>query len=220
MAISREQKEQMVADCADKLSRSNAIFLTDYRGLTVSEMESLRAKIREAGGGHNIVKNTLAARALEAASLPVPEDMLNGPTAISYAFEEVPALAKALEDFAKETIDQEDMNYRQLNAYVDKVRKRGGNVDKYLVDLHFKFSFPLAGFIFVILGIAFASGKRKPSMATGFGLTLAISFIYYGFLRVGQTLGHNGVLQPALAAQLGNILFLAVGIYALARANR
>ena len=137
-------------------------------------------------------------------------------------FEEmsIPELRELPEDFAKETIDQEDMNYRQLNAYVDKVRKRGGNVDKYLVDLHFKFSFPLAGFIFVILGIAFASGKRKPSMATGFGLTLAISFIYYGFLRVGQTLGHNGVLQPALAAQLGNILFLAVGIYALARANR
>jgi lipopolysaccharide export system permease protein len=137
-------------------------------------------------------------------------------------FEElsIPDLRELPEDFAKETIDQEDMNYRQLHAYVDKVRKRGGNVDKYLVDLHFKFSFPLAGFIFVILGIAFASGKRKPSMATGFGLTLAISFIYYGFLRVGQTLGHNGVLQPALAAQLGNILFLAVGIYALVRANR
>ena len=103
MAVSRAQKEQMVADYADKLSRSNAIFLTDYRGLTVSQMESLRGKIREAGGAHNIVKNTLAARALEAANLPVLEDMLNGPTAISYAFEEVPALAKALEDFAKET---------------------------------------------------------------------------------------------------------------------
>ncbi len=137
-------------------------------------------------------------------------------------FEEmsIPELQEVPEDFAKETIDQEDMNYHELKAYVEKVRKRGGNVDKYLVDLHFKFSFPLAGFIFVILGIAFASGKRKPSMATGFGLTLAISFIYYGFLRVGQTLGHNGVLQPALAAQLGNILFLVVGTIALVKANR
>jgi lipopolysaccharide export system permease protein len=132
----------------------------------------------------------------------------------------VPELHELPDDFAKETIDQEDMNYSQLKTYVEKVRKRGGNVDKYLVDLHFKFSFPFAGFIFVILGVAFASGKRKPSMATGFGLTLAISFIYYGFLRVGQTLGHNGVLQPALAAQLGNILFLIVGLIALARANR
>jgi large subunit ribosomal protein L10 len=103
LAISREKKEQLVADYVDKLSRSNAIILTDYRGLTVSGMESLRAKVREAGGGYSIVKNTLAARALEAASLPVPEDLLQGPTAIGFAYEEVPAVAKVLEDFAKGT---------------------------------------------------------------------------------------------------------------------
>jgi large subunit ribosomal protein L10 len=66
-------------------------------------MQSLRAKIREAGGGYSIVKNTLAARALEAASLPVSEDLLTGPTAIGFAYEEVPAVAKALADFAKDT---------------------------------------------------------------------------------------------------------------------
>lgn len=103
MAISRKKKEQLVADYVDKLSRSNAIFLTDYRGLSVADMESLRAKIREAGGGYSIVKNTLAANALEAASLPVPEDMLTGPTAIGFAYEEVPAVAKVLADFAKST---------------------------------------------------------------------------------------------------------------------
>jgi len=103
LAVSREKKEQLVANYADKLSRCNAIILTDYRGLTVSDMQSLRGKIREAGGGYSIVKNTLAARALEAASLPVSEDMLTGPTAISFAYEEVPALAKVLADFAKDT---------------------------------------------------------------------------------------------------------------------
>lgn len=103
MAVSREKKEQLVADYVEKLSRSNAVFLTDYRGLTVSEMETLRAKIREAGGGYSIVKNTLAARALEAANLPVPEDMLRGPTAIGLVYEEVPAVAKVLTDFAKDT---------------------------------------------------------------------------------------------------------------------
>ena len=103
MAVSREKKEQLVTDYVDRLSRSNAIFLTDYRGLTVSDMQSLRTKIREAGGGYSIVKNTLAARALEAASLPVPEDMLKGPTAIGFAYEEVTAVAKVLDDFARDT---------------------------------------------------------------------------------------------------------------------
>jgi len=102
LAITREKKEQLIADYADKLARSKAIFLTDYRGLTVSDMEALRTKIREAGGGYSIVKNTLAARAMQVAGLPVPEAMLNGPTAIGFAYKEAPAVAKALEDFAKE----------------------------------------------------------------------------------------------------------------------
>jgi large subunit ribosomal protein L10 len=103
LAISREKKEQLVAEYADKLSRSNAIFITDYRGLTVSDMESLRAKIREVGGGYSIVKNTLVLRALQAADLSVPEDMLKGPTAIGFAYDEVTPIAKVLEDFAKDT---------------------------------------------------------------------------------------------------------------------
>jgi len=103
LAITREKKEELVAVYTDKLSRSRAVFLTDYRGLSVSEMESLRAKIREAGGTFLITKNTLAARALQAVGLPVPEDMLSGPTAIGFAYDEVPPVAKALTDFAKET---------------------------------------------------------------------------------------------------------------------
>lgn len=103
MAISREKKEQLVADYADKFSRSSAIFLTDYRGLSVSDMEALRAKIREAGGGYSIVKNTLTLRALQDANLPVSEDMLIGPTAIGFAYGEATPLAKILDDFARET---------------------------------------------------------------------------------------------------------------------
>ena len=112
------------------------------------------------------------------------------------------------------------MTYTELRYYIEKVRRSGGNVTRYLVDLYFKLSFPLAGSIFVLIGVAFASGKRKPSIATGFGVTLIIAFMYYGVLRVGQTLGHNGVLPPFLAAQLGNIIFLGVGLFSLSRANR
>lgn len=103
MAISREKKEQLVAEYVDQFSRSKAIFLTDYRGLTVSDIELLRAKIRDAKGGYGIVKNTLAILALQSAGLPVPRDMLQGPTAIGFAYDEVPAVAKVLEDFAKDT---------------------------------------------------------------------------------------------------------------------
>jgi lipopolysaccharide export system permease protein len=124
------------------------------------------------------------------------------------------------DDFAQEEVEEENMTFSELNRYIERVRRSGGTVEKYLVDLYFKFSFPFAGSIFVLIGVALASGKRKPSIATGFGLTLVVAFMYYAVLRVGQTLGHNGVLPPMLAAQMGNIVFLAVGLLMLRRANR
>jgi lipopolysaccharide export system permease protein len=133
---------------------------------------------------------------------------------------EMPEITETPEDLGKKEIDQENMTYSELRDYIVRVRRSGGDVRRYFVDLYFKFSFPLAGSIFVLIGVAFASGKRKPSIATGFGVTLLISFLYYGVLRVGQTLGHNGVVPPLLAAQLGNIIFLGVGFYSLVRANR
>ena len=103
MAITREKKERLVTSYVDQLSQSKAAFLTDYRGLTVSDMEALRAKIREAGGRYTIVKNTLIRRAFQSVGMSVPDELITGPTAIGFAYEEIPPVAKALTDFAKET---------------------------------------------------------------------------------------------------------------------
>ena len=133
---------------------------------------------------------------------------------------EIPEIVETPENFASETRAPENMTWTELREYIDKVRRSGGNTEKYVVDLYFKLSFPFAGCIFCLIGIAFASGKRKHSVATGFGVTLAVAFSYYIILRVGQTLGHNEVLPPLLAAQSGNIIFLLIGIILLYRANR
>ena len=132
----------------------------------------------------------------------------------------IPELTERPELFAKEEVDEENMTAQELWEYAKRVKKSGGDVERYVTDFYFKFSYPLAGVIFVLVGIALASGKRKQSMATGFGWRLLIAFVYYGVLRVGQTLGYNGVLPPFLAAQLGNIIFLFVGFGLVTRANR
>ncbi|HEX6790733.1 MAG TPA: LptF/LptG family permease [Candidatus Krumholzibacteria bacterium] len=132
----------------------------------------------------------------------------------------LPEMREKPADFAEEEVEEENMNFVELRRFIQKVQRSGGGVEQYMVDLYFKFSFPFAGSIFVLIGVALASGKRKPSIATGFGLTLVVSFMYYAVLRVGQTLGHNGVLPPLLAAQAGNILFLLIGLLMLRRANR
>jgi lipopolysaccharide export system permease protein len=138
------------------------------------------------------------------------------------AFDElaIPELIEKPDDFAKREVDEEDMDFTQLRSRIEKIRRSGGPIERQLTNLYFKFSYPLAGSIFILLGVSLSSGKRKQSIATGFGLTLLIIFVYYVVLRVGQTLGYNGFLPPLLAAQAGNILFLAVGSVLIVRANR
>jgi large subunit ribosomal protein L10 len=101
LAISREKKEEMVAEYADNLSRSRAMILTDYRGLTVANITQLRQNLREVDGAYQVVKNTLFQRALEEAGLPVPTEHLEGPLAVGFCFGDSPPVAKALVDFAK-----------------------------------------------------------------------------------------------------------------------
>jgi large subunit ribosomal protein L10 len=103
LAISREKKETMVADYVDKMSRSQALILTDYRGLTVARMSELRGMLRETNAQFQVVKNTLFKRALEEAGLPIPAEPLDGPLGVGYCLGDAPPVAKALMDFAKET---------------------------------------------------------------------------------------------------------------------
>lgn len=102
MAITREQKEKLVSEYKEILDRNKAIILTDYKGLSVPQMEALRAQIREMGGEYQVVKNTLIKMAFEDVGLPEPEGSLDGPTAIGATSEDLPALAKAIVELSKE----------------------------------------------------------------------------------------------------------------------
>lgn len=103
MAVSREKKEQLVSWYTDLFSRSSAAILTDYRGLTMADISQLRRKLLEAQSEYHVTKNRLMKLALKEAKLPVPEDLLEGPTATGFCFEEAPAAAKVLVDFSKES---------------------------------------------------------------------------------------------------------------------
>lgn len=102
MAISRAQKEQMVADYVEKMTNSQALILTDYRGLSVAALGDLRNRLREVDGVFQVVKNTLFQRALEEAGLPIPSEQMEGPVAVGYCLGDAPPVAKAMMDYAKE----------------------------------------------------------------------------------------------------------------------
>lgn len=103
MAITKKRRAELVRQYSELLKRSEALFIATYNGLDVKGVEQLRRKVRESSGDFRVVKNTLAALALQQAGLPVPQDMLAGSSAIGFAFTDVPGVAKALSDFAKES---------------------------------------------------------------------------------------------------------------------
>lgn len=101
MAISKARKDELVAQYVELINSSNAIFMTEYTGLSVSDMEALREKVREADGAFYVTKNRLLRVAMEQTDTPVPEELLTGQMAAGFAMSDAPPLAKALVDYAK-----------------------------------------------------------------------------------------------------------------------
>lgn len=101
MSKAIEMKKAIVEEIADKFSKSSSAILFDYRGLTVEEVTELRKQFREAGVDYKVYKNTLVKRALEKAGVEGLTDLMEGPNAIAFGFEDPITPAKIGSEFAK-----------------------------------------------------------------------------------------------------------------------
>jgi large subunit ribosomal protein L10 len=99
--MARPEKTAAVDEIRTKLAESDAAVLTEYRGLTVTDLAELRGALRPAGTEYKVFKNTLARRAVEAAGLTELLPMLVGPTAIAFIRGDAVVAAKALRDFGR-----------------------------------------------------------------------------------------------------------------------
>ena len=101
MAITKQRKEEVLAEYQDWIKRSQAVILVEYTGVQMKDLNAIRAKIREAGGEFHVLKNTLARRAFAATGMELPADYLIKSTAVSFAFTDPASTAKALADATK-----------------------------------------------------------------------------------------------------------------------
>jgi len=97
----RADKVAVVNEVRDRLEASDGAVLTEYRGLSVSELAELREGLRAAGGDYKIYKNTLVRLAVADGPQAPIHEMLTGPTAIAFVRGDVSAVAKTLRDFAR-----------------------------------------------------------------------------------------------------------------------
>ncbi|HUC37534.1 MAG TPA: 50S ribosomal protein L10 [Acidimicrobiales bacterium] len=97
----RPEKVAVVDEVRGRLDAAAAAVLTEYRGLTVSDMAALRRALRGAGGDYKVYKNTLVKLAIAGGRHQVLDQLLSGPTGITFVSGEVTAVAKALRDYAR-----------------------------------------------------------------------------------------------------------------------
>jgi large subunit ribosomal protein L10 len=93
------RKQEAVRRLTDKLSRATSAVVTDYRGLTVSQLEDLRGLLRARGVEYVVVKNTLARRAADAAGKPDFSQVLTGPVGLALGYDDLSAPAKVLSEY-------------------------------------------------------------------------------------------------------------------------
>jgi large subunit ribosomal protein L10 len=99
----RADKERVVEELAERLRSTSTLMVADYRGLSMPEIEELRARLLEAGARFTVVKNSLTKRAAEAAGTEEVLELIEGPTAIAFldADGDPAAVAKVLNDTAR-----------------------------------------------------------------------------------------------------------------------
>lgn len=102
MPLTRNDKEQLLADYQGGLAKAPHAFLIGYQGITVPQVTELRNKVRASGGEYIVVKNTLALRAIDSQALEQLKEHFVGPTAVVFSQTDPVALAKALTDSLKD----------------------------------------------------------------------------------------------------------------------
>ena len=100
--MNRTQKEESVATLKEKFAKAPHAFVTEYRGLKVSEMTDLRREVRKTEGEFGVVKNRLAKRGVAGSSMAGLEGFFKGPTAVVWGRSDAAQLAKFLVRFKKD----------------------------------------------------------------------------------------------------------------------
>ncbi len=102
MALTQTKKQELIDEYQEGLAAAPHAFLVGFKGMTVPQVTDLRNRIRDTGGSYQVVKNTLALRAVDGKSMAALSEHFVGPTAVAFTADDVVGLAKALADFRKE----------------------------------------------------------------------------------------------------------------------
>ncbi len=147
-------------------------------------------------------------------------DSLGHETAAKYGILQMPELREKPADFLKRIRPPEEMNFLQIAAFVKKRQRAGQDVAKEKVELNYRFSYPIVTLVLLLITLPISVVLRRGGIAVGLGISIGLSFLFWGFIQSSRAYGVAGILSPVLAAWLPNIVFAVFGIVLLLRAPR
>ena len=112
------------------------------------------------------------------------------------------------------------MNFADLTARIDQLKKNGVDTTKWEVDRLFKISFAFTNLIVVLFGLPLVVMKSKGGLSFGVGMGIFVIFIYYAFIKFGMSMGYKGIMPPLAAAWMGNVIFSIGGLLLLVFARK
>jgi LPS export ABC transporter permease LptF/LPS export ABC transporter permease LptG len=121
-------------------------------------------------------------------------------------------LEESMETFTQSQVPPETMSFRDLRDYVNKLRESGHQVEKYLVQLYSKLSFPLIHVILVLVAIPLALQWPQGGRVLGIALAIVLALGYWVVTSLAQSFAKVDLLPPLLAAWTANIVFAGVGV--------
>jgi large subunit ribosomal protein L10 len=128
MSKVQPDKVATINEVKDRVASTTTAVVTEYRGLTVAQISTLRRQLRTLGADYKVFKNTLVRRAIAGTDVESLSEFLEGPTAIAFVDGDVSAVAKALRDFARETpklivkggvVNGKPLSKKDLNSLAD-----------------------------------------------------------------------------------------------------
>lgn len=124
-------------------------------------------------------------------------------------------------DFARTEKDVQSMTIPLAREYIEALNRAGAdNLGRARVEYYSKFSYPIANFILVLIGVPLASVRRRGGQAVQLGIGLAIAFIYLAVMKFVEPFGYTEALEPVVAAWLPHVVFCVIGLVVVARTRK
>lgn len=114
----------------------------------------------------------------------------------------------------------EEMTLTEIRQVIAAQRKSGNDTTKLEIDYHSIISFAFANLIVILFGLPISADRRSGTVAFQFGMNLFFTFIYLAFMKISQSFGKNGLMNPILTAWFANIVFLGFALVNLMRVRK